>query len=249
MAEYQASHRFIALLQAGQVPEAIRREAAAGRLSLPFGDRLTILVYLAEHDPDSAETASATLGQLHPDAVADVLADPLCPDPVLAWFGTGPLALTDASEEEQQALRTPAPTQGGEGLLVRLARMSPPQRVQAALRGSRDERMILIRDTNRVVWRAVLDSPRLSESDVELIAAMRNIHEDALRYISGQRRFMRSLSVVRNLVNNPRTPLDVALPLLKHLFAVDLQFIARNRMVSEQIRRQAAKLLQLKQSS
>ena len=127
--------------------------------------------------------------------------------------------------------------------------MNPPQRVQAALRGSRDERLILIRDTNRVVWRAVLDSPRLSESDVELIAAMRNIHEDALRYIAGQRRFLRSLSVVRNLVNNPRTPLDVSLPLLKHLFAVDLQFVARNRMVGEQIRRQAAKLLQQKQSS
>lgn len=259
MAGYQASHRFLALLQAGQVPDGIRRDAAAGRLSLPFGDRLTILVYLAENDAECAETAAVTLGQLHPDAVAEVLADPTCPDAVLAWFnretaaaenaGDAPFALTEASGEEQQALRTPVSAKGGEGLLVRLARMNPPQRVQAALRGSRDERLILIRDTNRVVWRAVLDSPRLSESEVELIAAMRNIHEDALRYIAGQRRFLRSLVVVRNLVNNPRTPLDVSLPLLKHLFAVDLQFVARNRMVSEQVRRQAGKLLQQKQSS
>jgi hypothetical protein len=257
MAGYQASHRFITLLQAGKVPDEIRRDAAAGRLSLPFGDRLVILVHLAENDPEWAETATATLGHLHAYAVAEVLADPTCPDAVLAWFNraaaTGaddaPFSLTDASGEEQEALRAPSAPQSSEGLLVRLARMSPPQRVQAALRGSRDERMILIRDTNRVVWRAVLDSPRLSENDVELIAAMRNIHEDALRYIAGQRRFLRSLVVVRNLVNNPRTPLDIALPLLKHLFAVDLQFVARNRMVNEQIRRQAAKLLQQKQSS
>lgn len=256
MAGYQASHRFITLLQAGKVPDEIRRDAAAGRLSLPFGDRLAILVHLAENDPEWAETAAATLGRLHADAVAEVLADPVCPDAVLAWFSRAdapgaddaPFSLTDASSEEQEALRRSAP-QPSEGLLVRLARMSPPQRVQAALRGSRDERMILIRDTNRVVWRAVLDSPRLSENDVELIAAMRNIHEDVLRYIAGQRRFLRSLVVVRNLVNNPRTPLDIALPLLKHLFAVDLQFVARNRMVHEQIRRQAAKLLQQKQSS
>lgn len=256
MSEYQASHHFIALLQAEKVPEGICRDAAAGRLSLPFGDRLTILVHMAGSNAEWAETACATLGRLDPDSIAEVLADPLCPDAVLAWFqpsaedaGDGPFSLTAASKEEQQALQDPAAPQGGEGLLVRLARMSPPQRVQAALRGSRDERLILIRDTNRVVWQAVLDSPRLSESDVELIAAMRNIHEDALRYIAGQRRFLRSLTVVRNLVNNPRTPLEVSLPLLKHLFAVDLQSVARNRMVSEQIRRQAAKLLQQKQSS
>jgi len=260
MAEYQAAQRFLALLQANQVPERIRRDAAAGRLSLPFGDRLTILVYLAEQEGDLMETAAATLRQLHPDAVAEVLADPSCPDPVLAWFtsenapsnpdSNEPFALSDASDDEQKTLRSPAPpAQTGEGLLLRLARMNPPQRVQAALRGSRDERLILIRDTNRVVWRAVLDSPRLGESDVELIAAMRNVHEDVLRYIAGERRFLRSLSVVRNLVNNPRTPIDVALPLLKHLFTIDLQFVARNRMISEQIRRQAAKLVQQKQSS
>ena len=106
MSEYQASHRFIALLQAGKVPDGICRDAAAGRLSLPFGDRLTILVYLAGNDSEWAEAASATLGQLDPDSVAEVLADPLCPDAVLAWFqpsaedaGDAPFSLTDASEE------------------------------------------------------------------------------------------------------------------------------------------------------
>lgn len=259
MADFRAAERFLNLFRANQVPAGIRQDAAAGKLSLPFADRLVILVDLAQAAEDLKESATATLRQLNPDAVAEVLADPACPDQVLEWFASGgavpesasgqPFELAHASEDERAAMHTPAPPRPGEGLLVRLARMNPPQRVQAALRGGRDERLLLIRDSNRVVWRAVLESPRLSESDVELIAAMRNVHEDVLRHVAGQRRFLRSLTIIRNLVNNPRTPQDVSLALLKHLFSFDLHFVERNRMISEVVRRQAAKLLQQKQTS
>ncbi|MBI4462970.1 MAG: hypothetical protein HY653_08700, partial [Acidobacteria bacterium] len=127
-------------------------------------------------------------------------------------------------------------------LLHKLSRMSVPERVQQALKGSKEERMILVRDPAKVVYRAVLESPKLSESDVESIATMKNVSEEVLRIIANSRQFMKSYIVVRNLINNPRTPLDISLPLINHLTNQDLKFLTLNRNVPETLRAMATKL-------
>lgn len=126
-------------------------------------------------------------------------------------------------------------------LLQRISRMTASERVKAAFTGGREERAVLIRDGARIVQNAVLSSPKITDPEVELFAGAKNVHDNVLREIARTRRFMRNYSVVRNLVQNPKTPLDVALPLVKMLMVFDLKALQRSRNVSETIRSLAAK--------
>jgi hypothetical protein len=67
-----------------------------------------------------------------------------------------------------------------------------------------------------------------------------------LRHIPLKRRFMKNYIVVRNLVANPRTPLDLGLTLMKNLLAQDLKNISGNKEVSETIRKLALKMYKQK---
>ncbi|MDA2914442.1 hypothetical protein MYX77_10915, partial [Acidobacteriia bacterium AH_259_A11_L15] len=113
----------------------------------------------------------------------------------------------------------------------------------------KDERLILIRDPGKVVYRAVLQSPKLSDNEIEAFASMKNISEDALRIIASTRRFMKSYVVVRNLVTNPRTPIDISLGLLNRLTEKDLRFLAKNRNVPETVCSAASRLQQQRSST
>lgn len=126
-------------------------------------------------------------------------------------------------------------------LLQRVGRMTASERVKAAFIGGREERSILIRDGARIVQNAVLSSPKLTDPEVEMFAAAKNVHDNVLREIARNRRFMRNYSVVRNLVQNPKTPVDISLPLVKMLMVFDLKSLQRSRNVSETIRNLAAK--------
>jgi hypothetical protein len=119
-------------------------------------------------------------------------------------------------------------------------------RIQLALKGNKEERSILIRDGTKVVALAVLDAPKISDGEVEKFALQKNVLEAVLRQIPLKRRFMKNYIVVRNLVANPRTPLDLGLGLMKHLLAQDLKNISANKEVSETIRKLASKMYKQK---
>lgn len=126
-------------------------------------------------------------------------------------------------------------------LLQKLSRMTAAERVKAAFTAGREERAVLIRDGARVVQNAVLSSPKLTDPEVEVFAAAKNVHDNVLREIARNRRFMKSYAVMRNLVQNPKTPPDIALPLVKMLMVYDLKALQRSRNVSETIRAMAAR--------
>jgi hypothetical protein len=127
-------------------------------------------------------------------------------------------------------------------LLQRLAKMSVAQRVQFAIKGGSEARRTLIRDSNKVVQRAVLQSPRLTDQEVEAFASMSSLTDEILRLIAGNRNFRKNYAVVRNLINNPKTPLDVTLHMLPMLNAIDLKRLTTNKNVPETLRTTAAKL-------
>jgi hypothetical protein len=77
---------------------------------------------------------------------------------------------------------------------------------------------------------------------------MKNVQEIVLRTIAMKRRFMKHYAVIRQLANNPRTPLDVALGMLPHLIAQDLKYLSLNKNVSDTVRKLASKLHRDKQS-
>ncbi|MGA8432885.1 MAG: hypothetical protein WB729_23890 [Candidatus Sulfotelmatobacter sp.] len=119
-------------------------------------------------------------------------------------------------------------------------------RIQLALKGNKEERSILIRDGTKVVALSVLEAPKLSDGEVEKFALQKNVLEAVLRQIPLKRRFMKNYIVVRNLVSNPRTPLDLGLGLMKHLLPQDLKNISANKEVSETVRKLALKMYKQK---
>jgi hypothetical protein len=114
--------------------------------------------------------------------------------------------------------------------------------VKFAMLGGSDARRTLVRDTNKVVQRAVLQSPRITDQEIEGFAAMSSLTEEILRLIANNRKFRKNYTVVRNLVNNPKTPLDISLHLLPVLNPVDLKRLLTNKNVPETLRTTAGKL-------
>jgi hypothetical protein len=127
-------------------------------------------------------------------------------------------------------------------LIQRLAKMTVAQRVQFAMKGGSEARRTLIRDNNKVVQRAVLQSPRLTDQEVEAFASMSSLTDEILRNIANNRNFRKNYTVVRNLINNPKTPIDVTLHMLPILNAIDLKRLTTNKNVPETLRTTATKL-------
>jgi hypothetical protein len=144
----------------------------------------------------------------------------------------------DSSREEEEQKPTT--------VLQRIQRMSVVQKVKAALLGTQEERMILVRDSNKVVARAVMHSPKLSEHEAENYASMKEVCEEVLRLIALNRKFNKIYVVVRALINNPRTPVDVGLQLLPRLNDPDLKGLVLNRNVPSAIRYTAEKMIRQK---
>ncbi len=134
-----------------------------------------------------------------------------------------------------------------ENALQKISRLDVKGRIQLALKGNKEERSLLIRDGTKVVALAVLEAPKLSDGEVERFASQKNVLESVLRQIPLKRRFMKNYKVVRNLVANPRTPLDLGLGLMKHLLSADLKNISANKEVSETVRKLALKMYKQKE--
>jgi len=154
--------------------------------------------------------------------------------------------LADKAESEatfvQAVAEVDATNEHRATLLQRLAGMRVVERVQLALKGSREERMALIRDPCKVVQRAVLQSSRLTDREVETFAAMASLTDEILRVIANSRNFRRNYTVTMNLLNNPKTPLDCTLRMIPAITAPDLKRLATNKNVSDTLRTAAMRL-------
>jgi hypothetical protein len=125
----------------------------------------------------------------------------------------------------------------------KIYRSNTAEKLITALKGTREERSILIRDPNRLVATAVLGSPRITEAEIESISAMKNVSEEILRTIGNRREWTKRYTVLNNLVRNPRTPVGIALSMVPRLNPRDIKGIAVDRNVPEPVRKQAQKFV------
>jgi hypothetical protein len=130
--------------------------------------------------------------------------------------------------------------------IQKIARMTVAERVQTALKGSREERVILIRDSNRLVSAAVLESPKLTDSEIEAFSLMKNVSQEVLRVLGMKREFIRTYTVIHNLAKNPRTPIGTSMPLLNRILVTDLKALSRNKNIPEVLRKTAQRQFQLR---
>ncbi|HVF66689.1 MAG TPA: hypothetical protein VM914_03445 [Pyrinomonadaceae bacterium] len=127
-------------------------------------------------------------------------------------------------------------------LIRRIMLMKVKDRMKLGMKGDREARSILIRDSNRIVATAVINNPRITDQEVEAIAAMRTVSDEVLRIIGMNRNWARQYPIIHNLARNPRTPLPTAMSILLRLQTKDLKNLSQNRNVPEGVRRQAMRL-------
>lgn len=136
-----------------------------------------------------------------------------------------------------------------ETLIEKIHRMAVVQKIKAAITGNLETRSLLVRDSNKIVSRAVLQSPKISETEAESYAAAKNVSEEVLRSIAMNRRFTKSYVVIRALTHNPRAPIDVTVPLVRRMKDRDLKGLAMNRNVPDVIRNIAVKTIKQKEDA
>ena len=242
----------------GEVARDLRLLAAHGALAPRAHEQLGLLVLLVS-DPDAevSRAAEATLAAIPRASLAAFLArsdasaelrsffaargiDPASPHagaPADATIGvdepfvdTSGASIEVEMDDEQSAVQ-------------RLSSMTVAQRVTRAIKGSREERSVLIRDPNKLVSAAVLSSPKVSDTEVEAFARMANVSEEVLRVIGTTRAWMKNYAIMSALTRNPKTPVTLSMNLLARLNDRDLRQLATDRNVPDVLRLTAKKKL------
>jgi hypothetical protein len=217
---------------------------------------------LPEELEDSSEEATLVLQAFqteHADELAAAQGTPFTP--LGGTYGLDPTELAEPEVPQAPDLSPSAPAAAParikptpappvrESVLQKIARLDVKGRVQLAVRGTKEERAILVRDGTKLVALAVLQSPKISDGEVEKFAAQKNVLEATLRGITMHRRFMKNYAVIRNLTFNPRTPIDLALGLVKNLMIQDLKNLSGNKEVPDTIRKMALRAFKQKLES
>jgi len=189
-------------------------------------------------EPPAAPPAPSPAPAEPPGAAPPVEAEPEPePEPVLTEAEAKARYLT--LEEQGQADKV--------HVVQKIYTMNTAEKLITALKGSREERAILIRDPNRLVSSAVLGSPRITDAEIESISAMKNVSDEVLRKIGNHREYTKRYAVVSNLVRNPRTPIGIALTLVSRLNPRDLKGVSVDRNVPEAVRKHATKFVRTAQ--
>lgn len=128
-------------------------------------------------------------------------------------------------------------------LTQQIQRMTTPQKIQLAMRGAKEARGLLIRESNKQIALSVLENPRITDGEIESFAKSANLSEDVIRTIGMNPEWSKKNSVVHALVNNPKTPPGVAVPFVNRLSDKELAMLEKNRNVSEAVRTAARGLL------
>jgi hypothetical protein len=246
----------------GEVARDVRLLAAQGALAPRAQEQLALLVLLADDpDPEIRRATEVTLGLLPLDPLRAFMARSETPPEMRRFFaargveppetvpGTAPPPeaidfdepLLDTLSELPDVSALPEDTApGGHKMLSTLPVLD---RMKLAMKGTREQRGTLIRDSNKLVSAAVLSSPKINEAEVEAFTKMGNVSEDVLRIIGQNRGWVKNYGVMMGLCKHPKTPPAISMQLLHRLNEKDLKLLAIDRNAKEGLRLLAKKLL------
>ena len=266
------------LFRRGEVPREVRLLAARGAVAPRAHEQLALLVLLHDDpDPEVRAVARSTIDALPEAPLQAFLARGDVSTGVRDFFvargvsASGVAASSDAPlvDDDSEPLaeagvddgeagaggehegEAGAGGQAGEQAGARrqpISMLPIIERVKLAMRGTREQRTVLIRDPSRLVAAAVLSSPKLTETDVEGFARMATVTDEVLRTIGTTRTWTRNYGVVTALTRNPKTPPAISMPLVSRLNERDLKLLSVDRNVPEGVRVAAKKLVASAQS-
>lgn len=128
-------------------------------------------------------------------------------------------------EEESSEFRS-------RSLFQEIQDMTVSEKLDFARKGSKEARTILIRDSNKLVQLAVISSPKITETEILMIANNRQVNDEVLRTIANNREWMKNYQVKSALLYNPKTPVQIALKLVPMLSQKDLGLLAKSKSVA-----------------
>ncbi len=250
----------------GEVARDIRLLAAQGALAPRAHEQLGLLMLLvSDPDPGIGRAAEATLAAIPPGSVEVFLSRPDVPAEMRSFFAArgihpsaspslesapdtdaplvdmGPPPVPEPDEPSEETL----PPEGKErpATIQKIAAMTIAQRMSLAMKGTREERAVLIRDPNKIVAVAVLSSPKMTETEIESIARMASLSDEILRIIANTRAWVKNYQIAVALTRNPKTPLGVSMNLLQRLNDRDMRMLSIDRNVPDILRITARKKL------
>jgi hypothetical protein len=237
----------------GEVTRDVRLLAAQGAIAPRAQEQLALLVLLSDDpDPEIKRATAVTLEALPLEPLRAFLAQADTPPEMRAFFLTlgiepaegPPPAAIDFEEPLLDTLselpEDPGPADPEHKMLSTLPVLD---RMKLAMKGTREQRAVLIRDSNKLVSAAVLSSPKVNEAEIEAFTKMGNVTEDVLRIIGQNRAWVKNYGVAIGLCRHPKTPPALSMRLLHRLTEKDLKMLVTDRNAKEGLRQLAKKIL------
>jgi len=240
----------------GEVARDVRLLAAQGALAPRAQEQLALLVLLSDDgDQEIADAAIATIDSLPKAPLRSFLSRTDTPQELRVFFGSrgvelsAPAAAPPAPDADEPLVDTltdvpeelDSDENGPEDRKL-LSSLPVLQKMKIAMKGTREQRAQLVRDTNKLVACAVLASPKLTEPEVETFTKMGNVSEDTLRIIGNNRAWLKNYGIVSGLTRHPKTPPVISMQLIHRLNERDLKSLMTDRNVQEGLRVLARKL-------
>jgi hypothetical protein len=247
----------------GEVARDVRLLAAQGALAPRAQEQLALLVLLSDDpDPEIRRATAATLDQLPIAPLRAFMARSDTAQETRAFFaergvepppagtGTEPQTAVDMDEplldtlsELPDVAPLPEDPDTGEPQPQMLSSLSVLDRMKLAMKGTREQRAVLVRDSNKLVSAAVLSSPKVNEAEIEAFTKMGNVSEDVMRIIGQNRAWTKNYGVILGLCKHPKTPPAIAMSFVQRLHEKDLKMISTDRNAKDGLRLLARKML------
>lgn len=127
-----------------------------------------------------------------------------------------------------------------------LLKMGVSEKIKMATTGDKEWRTLLLRESNKLVTSAVLKNPRISDSEVVLVAKNRAASDDMIRIILLKKEWVKLYEIKKALAVHPRTPLQKAMRFVGFLTEKDLKEVARSKQIPQAIANTARRLVAAK---
>ena len=160
---------------------------------------------------------------------------------------TAPDTLDEAGEADDPD--APAKDEKRLSITQQIMRLTVAKKVEwANKKGNREVRTLLLRDPNKLVQLAVIQSPRITEGEIAKVALSRTAPNEVLSHIYNNRQLTKNYQIRVGLVNNPKVPVAVSMRFLSSLRAAEVKALAKNKNIPQGLATAAKKLAEKKGS-
>jgi hypothetical protein len=120
-------------------------------------------------------------------------------------------------------------------------------KIRLATIGNASARLCLVKDPNKVVAMAAINSPALSDLEAVAIAQNRQVSREILGVLARNRSFLKLYQVKIGLAFNPKAPLDVVIKLVSYLHESDVKKLSKSKNVPSQVTSVARRLVEARE--